>query len=132
MLAPAWPTGEAPPKKNRTTKSVNRVHMAFDMYPKAANRVHIVFDMYPKKANRVHNVRILSPEALCREHVLYYYRPTSCFLGKIFCKSRFMCHPWRGSILLYVLPRAALRLPWAGMLRPVGAFAALRQWTGWT
>ena len=29
----------------------------------------------------------------------YYYPPTSCFLEKIFCKTAFMCHPWRGSKL---------------------------------
>jgi len=35
---------------------------------------------------------------------------------RIFFKTALMCHPWRGSKLLYASPRASLRSPWASML----------------
>ena len=34
----------------------------------------------------------------------YYYQSTSCFLGKIFCKSAFMCRPYRAQGLITSYP----------------------------
>jgi len=47
-----------------------------------------------------------------------------------FIKSRYAARQPSKFIPLY--PGRRLRLPWAGMSRPVGAFAASRQWTWWT
>jgi len=44
----------------------------------------------------------------------YYYPPTSCFLGKIFYKSAFMCRPYRAPNIIVRLTQggASLALGW--------------------